>query len=83
MAEWTAERRREYMREYSRKWRATSPKYKDWKLRLSRRRKLKYDTDEEYRNKMMEYSRNYRARLKQNRQVTTDETYSVDNCPGS
>ena len=38
-----------YMREYMRKWRATSPKYKAWRLRLARRRIERYANDETYR----------------------------------
>lgn len=67
MTTWTAERRREYMREYMRMWRLKSPKYKAWKLRLSRRRKHRYDTDQDYRESILQKGREYKAKLREQR----------------
>lgn len=67
MAKWTDERRREYMREYMRMWRSTSPRYKLCKLRASRRHKHKYDSDHAYREALLKRNREYKAKIRAQR----------------
>jgi hypothetical protein len=67
MATWTDEERREYMREYMRMWRVTSPKYKMCKLRQSRAHKHKYDNDPVYREELLRKNREYKAKIREQR----------------